>query len=259
MSQPRRGRRPALESLEARLVMSTATGAAHPAAAQRHAGAAAPAAQVGGAVPGDVTGDGVANAADLQAFAKAFTSHIGDAYYNPAIDFGHTGFISQQDGKFIERRLTNPPPARPLKVYLRLPPGEQILGHHPSNSGGATYDQDVTIIGRTTPYAIVFADSGQGNFTFDGKAIIADQNGFFTDPVRNVDGINNFEFLAYDSRGQQTIRAFPIIWIKAFYSRHFHYRTGTPVGGIQPTTGNAGTTSGGTSTTGGGTGTTSNF
>ena len=217
MPQPRNRRGFAPESLEPRLTLSGSTLATPPVAAEvRAATPAAPTAA-------DVNGDGVVDRADLLAFAKAFKSHSTDAFYDPKIDFGHTGFISQQDGKFIERHLTSPPPNRPLAVYLRLAAGEQVLGHHPSNSGGSTYQKSVTIIGRTTPDALVFADSGQGNYTFDGAALIADAKGFFSFPVTNRQGINNYEFLAVDSYGHQTIRAFPVIWIKFFYSRHFHY------------------------------------
>jgi len=284
MPKPRNRRGLAPESLEARLALSTAAPVPHPVPSEVRIAAAPPhnhaparlhnpepgAVQAlavdaraanpppGGPLPGDVNGDGVVDRGDLLAFSKAFLSHSTDAFYNPNVDIGHTGFISQQDGKFIERHLTNPPPDRPLAVYLRLPPSEQDFGHHPSNSGGATYQRSVTIIGRTTPDALVFADSGQGNYTFNGPALVADQHGFFSFPVRNAEGINNYEFLAVDAYGHQTIRAFPIIWIRYFASRHFHYLRGPSAGqagtssGMAPLVGGTGSAMGGTNGTSGG-------
>lgn len=278
MPKPRNRRGLAPESLEARLALSTAASVSHPVPAEVAITSAPPHAHgparlqnpesgaiqgpavdarvanpsPGSPLPGDVNGDGVVDRVDLLAFSKAFLSHSTDAFYNPNVDIGHTGFISQQDGKFIERHLTNPPPDRPLAVYLRLPAGEQDFGHHPSVSGGATYQRSVTIIGRTTPDALVFADSGQGNFTFNGPALVADPRGFFSFPVRNREGINNYEFLAVDARGRQTIRAFPIIWIRFFDSRHFHYRLGSSggqgasTGGMPPLGGGTGSSPGGT-------------
>lgn len=171
------------------------------------------------ALPGDVNGDGQVNISDLQAFAKAYLTVKGDALYNPAADANHNGFIGHGDARIILRNETPLTPKIPLKIELSLAPGDQIQGPHSINSGGVTNKQTVTIVGHTTPGSIIFADSGNGDYTFTGKAIVPDANGNFTFSATNTQGINNFEFLAIDPFGQQTIQDYPVFW-EAFAAPH---------------------------------------
>jgi len=166
-------------------------------------------------LPGDVNGDGVVNYTDELLFAKAFPSIRGEAKYNPADDFNHNGFVGQGDARLLLRNLTPVEPPRPLTVDLRLYPGQQIEGHRPSNSGGVTPFQTITILGHTTPGSFVFVDGGLGNYKFNGSVVPADPAGNFSVGGMNTQGINNFEFLIVDPRGDQIIRAFPVYWTNA--------------------------------------------
>ena len=170
-------------------------------------------------LPGDITGDGQVNFEDLQAYTKAYKTHKGDALYDPATDANLNNQIGQTDARALVRNLKPLGPKVPLKVDLALSPKDSVRGHVPSNSGGHTYHEFATILGRTTPGSIVFADGGLGNYSFDGPAIATDAQGNFSVVVKNVDGVSNFEFLVVDPYGQQTIRAFPIYYFSAVYSR----------------------------------------
>jgi hypothetical protein len=164
-------------------------------------------------LPGDANGDGHVDFADLQAFPIAFKSHINEPNYNPALDANHNGFIGQGDARFLERNLSPITQRIPLEIRLHLAPGEQVLHPDIHNSGGITLHPDITIVGQTTPGAIVFSDSEQGNFTFDGAALATDANGNFAQHFHLTERLTNFEFLAIDPFGQQTIRSFPIRWL----------------------------------------------
>ncbi len=88
-------------------------------------------------------------------------------------------------------------------------------GTNYENSGGITRLLHVTVVGRTTPGSIIFADSGLGDYTFTGRALATDERGNFSidfdlDPR---DKLKNTEYLVIDPYGQQTIRAFPILYI----------------------------------------------
>jgi hypothetical protein len=161
------------------------------------------------ALPGDANGDGHVSFDDLQAFAQAFKSHTNDAFYNPALDANKNGFIGIGDAKFLERNFSPLTPKAPLRMELHLAPGEQVLHPGISNSGGITYRADVTIVGHTTPGAIVFSDSQLGNFAFDGAALATDATGLFVQHVHLTSALTNFTFMAIDPFGQQTIRSFP--------------------------------------------------
>lgn len=166
------------------------------------------------ALPGDVNGDGKVNLQDLKAFVPAYLTRKPDAFYNPAADANLNGFVGQGDAKALLRNLPPPTPKVPLKIDLHLAPGDQVPGHHSATSGGVTAKETVTILGRTTPGAIVFADSGLGDYTFTGPAIAPDARGNFSLRVTNKEGLNNFNFLAIDPYGQQAIRSFPIFWTR---------------------------------------------
>ncbi len=162
--------------------------------------------------------------ADLQAYASSYLSVSGDPDFTPQYDFNGTGFIGQPDATPILRGLAAITPKTPLKVSLKLAPGEQVQGHHPADSGGVTRLGTVTVVGKTTPNSIVFIDGptssthqqSTGNFKFQGGAIATDSQGNFTYTVKlaNVSrggsllGVN---FLIRTPFNQQVIRSFPIL------------------------------------------------
>jgi hypothetical protein len=158
---------------------------------------------------GDVNGDGQVNLADLTAFAPAYLTHAGDAFFNPAADANGNGFIGQVDAVALEQNLTPPTPPIPLRVQIALAPGDQARSGE-KNSGGFTYKSTVTIVGRTTPGSLVFSDSGQGDFSFTGPFYHADANGLFMVRQSLRDPLTNTEFLIIDPFGHRLIAAFPI-------------------------------------------------
>jgi hypothetical protein len=169
-------------------------------------------------LPGDTTGDHVVDVQDLAAFRTSFNAHAGSPRYNPLTDVNENGFVGHNDGKAIERNISPLTPPGPLNVELDLAPGEKILSPHSeglavSNSGGLTRLSDVTVVGHTTPYSIIFVDGGLGNFRFDGAATFADANGNFSVSFHLKDQLTNTEYLVIDPYLQQTIRAFPIVKI----------------------------------------------
>lgn len=165
-------------------------------------------------LPGDINGDGHVDLADVQAFVLAFKSFAGDAFYKPSADADHNGFIGQGDARFLERNLTPLTPRMPLSIDLALAHGEEVRRVSTHVSGGETRNPDIMIVGKTTPGAIVFADDQLGNYTFSGAALATDAQGNFSFPFHLKDRLTNFEFLAIDPFGQQTVRAFPVIWLK---------------------------------------------
>ncbi len=168
--------------------------------------------QLAATLPGDINGDGQVTLADLQAFPRYYLAKRGDPSYNPAADADHNGFIGHGDARLLLRNLTPLSPKVPISIQLSLAPGDQVKGPTTQNSGGVTNKEKVTILGHTTPGSIIFADSGNGDYTFTGEALATDARGNFSIEVTNKEGLNNFEFLAIDPYGQQTIRAFPIFW-----------------------------------------------
>ncbi len=202
--------RPGVEPLDSRLVMS----ASHPALAAPlvHPAAVAPA----------FTAD------DLRAFADAYLSSRGDSNFNPAYDVNHNGKIGQGDALPILRALAPISPRVPPRLELALAPGDQVSGHHPANSGGVTRKATVTIIGRTTPNAIVFLDqptpqtkatTATGNFRFQGGALVSDSQGYFAQTIAlgklgHSGSLTNNAFLVKDPFGRHMERAFPVLRIR---------------------------------------------
>jgi hypothetical protein len=149
----------------------------------------------------------------LNGFVKAYQSHVGEPNYNPAFDLNHNGQIGQTDGRLLLHLL--PPLSRrvPLTIRLTLAPDDKAKGHVPTNLGGDTHSKDPTILGHTTPGALVFTGNGTLDLKLRGPALVADENGNFSLKVNLTDGINQFDFQAVDPFGQQKLRAFPIYWL----------------------------------------------
>jgi hypothetical protein len=171
-------------------------------------------------LPGDINGDGQVTLADLQLFPKRYRTQVGDALYNPAADANLNGQIGQEDAKALLRNLRPLTPRIPLKVNLSLLPSEDIRGDVPSNSGGHTYFQKVTILGKTTPGSIVFTDTSAADYSFNGPAAATNAKGEFSFVVTNKDGVNNNDFLVIDPYGQQHVQDYPIYYFPAVYTRH---------------------------------------
>jgi hypothetical protein len=171
-------------------------------------------------LPGDILGTGQVTYADLAAFPKLFNTQVGDALYNPAADANLNGFIGQDDAKALIRNLNPGVPKKPLEVNLFLTPREDVKGNVPSNSGGHTFAQTVTIMGRTTPGSIVFFDSSSADYTFNGGAAATNAQGFFSVTSKNTQGINNNDFLVISPFGQQKVQDYPIYYFPAVYHAH---------------------------------------
>ena len=164
-------------------------------------------------LPGDVTGTGQVTLADLKAFSSHYLTTTNDALYSPLADANQNGQVGIVDARFLERNLKPLGPKVPMFINFTLAPGDAVVGHHSSISGGATRKEEVTILGRTVPGSIVFADSGLGDYTFVGPALPTDAHGNFSITVKNREGVNQYDFLAIDPYGQQIIRDFPIFWV----------------------------------------------
>ena len=167
--------------------------------------------------------------ADLQAYARAYLTTLGEPDFTPQFDFNGTGFIGQPDATPILRGLASITPHIPLKLSLKLAPGEQVSGHHPATSGGVTRDATVTVIGKTTPNSIVFLDSpfttsnhsasATGNFKFEGGALATDSQGNFSFTINlaalsHGGSLTATNYLVRTPFNQQLIRAFPILRIR---------------------------------------------
>jgi hypothetical protein len=163
-------------------------------------------------LPGDVNGDGQVTVADLAAFAPHFLSNAGGSLYDPAADANLNGQVAAGDARYIERNMAPLTRRVPTFVTFHLGPGEQVRQHPSTNSGGVTYDKNVTIIGHTIPGALVFSDSADADYTFTGPILPTDARGIFTLNATLTSGINNFDFLIVDQFGRQFIKDFPVFW-----------------------------------------------
>jgi hypothetical protein len=149
----------------------------------------------------------------LNEFTKYYPSVAGAPNYNPAFDLNHNGQIGQTDGRILLHSLPPLSPKIPLTLNLTLAPQDQVHSHVPTNSGGETYSKDPTVLGHTTPGALIFTGSGPVDMKLRGPAVVADAKGNFYLKVKLTSGINEFDFQAVDPYGQQTLRAFPILWM----------------------------------------------
>ena len=199
MSSRPRKLRPHLDRLETRLALS------------------------GAPVPGDLGG---VVAPSLQAFVDAYPSTRGQANYNPAVDANHNGQIGHADALPILASLAAVTPRVPLRISINLAPGQEARDPHPRNSGGVTHLGRVTVVGRTTPNAVVYLDSPlsafkgkaagrstAGTYAFAGPALAADSRGYFSYNINLPDRLTNTEYLIRDPFGHQKVFAFPILRI----------------------------------------------
>lgn len=197
MTRPRTRIRPDVEALDPRLALS--------------AGAVGSAAAAARFTPDD-----------LRRYADSYLAVRGGPRYDPALDFDRNGQIDRADVVPILRGLEGQTPRRPFVLTLRLAAGEQVRTPHPSNNGGVTRRGNVTVIGQTTPNSVIFTDetteqAGRplGTYEFQGKVLVSDAQGRFTNPVKLVDpstggSITNTQYLVKTPFGQRVVRAFPI-------------------------------------------------
>ena len=176
--------------------------------------------QVRTTLVGDVNGDGTVNFADLQAFAPTYGSQQGESNYDIAADFNQNGVINLYDAKALLHNMAPLTPRLPLATRLTLAPQDQIHYSGPTNLGGATFQEVVTILGHTTPGSLVIEDNntsrlpgGTQAYKFTGPAVATNANGFFSVTSTNNQGLNNNDFLIIDPFGQQMIIDFPVFWI----------------------------------------------
>lgn len=207
MPKESRRYRPRVEGLEVKLTLSGAA----PLSASR--AEAAGWTQVAG---------GQDTYATLTAFTQSYPSLLGGPRYNPEFDLNHNGRIGQDDGKLLLRSL--PPLSRriPISLNLWIAPQDRVRGHHPANSGGVTHSMEPTVLGRTTPGALVFTGSGTVDFKLNGPAVVADSRGNFSYKLTLTAGINQLDFQAVDPYGQQKTLSFPIYWTtyRAYEMKH---------------------------------------
>jgi hypothetical protein len=158
----------------------------------------------------------------LVAFTQAYPSTFGGPRYNPDFDLNHNGRVGQTDGKMLLKSL--PPLSRkvPISLNLRIARRDRVNGHHPTNSGGVTHSRVPTVIGHTTPGAIIFTGTGTTDIKLKGPAYVADANGNFSFKIKLDAGINQLDLQAFDPYGQQKLRAFPIYWttFRAYQMKH---------------------------------------
>ena len=161
---------------------------------------------------GDVNGDGTVNLADEQAFANAYVEEVHQPGYVASADYNQNGIVNLYDGLALERNMPIPPKPRKNLVAINLTPQDQIHYSGPTNSGGVTAKENVSIVGYTTPGSVVLVDSTLGNYRFDSEALATNASGFFTVQAKNTQGINTYDFKVLTPFGQQLIRSFPVYW-----------------------------------------------
>lgn len=206
MSKARSKFRLALETLESRLALSPA----RPLAA-----AVAPLPKPMHRPPAPVVFPGAEETMEtLREFTRIYPTRVGRANYDPAFDLNNNGLIGQGDGKMLLRALPPVAPRRPLRLAVALAPDSKAKGTVPTNLGGATQTKTPTILGRTSPGALIFTGTGTVDLRLQGPAYVADERGEFSVTLDLTSGLNQFNLQAVDRYGQQTLRAFPIMWTR---------------------------------------------
>ena len=197
MSKTRKRCQLSMDILEERLTMSAG-----------HALRVPPTAQVGSASVQPVD-----TIAVLEGFTKSYLSRVGDPNFNPAYDLNHNGQIGQVDGRLLLRSLPPVSPKVPLRITVTLATQDKAKSPLPQNSGGVTHSKTPTVLGHTSPGALIFTGSGTVDLKLRRPVLVADAQGNFSFKDELIDGINQLDFLAVDRYGQQNLRAFPIYWL----------------------------------------------
>ncbi|WP_422926305.1 hypothetical protein [Singulisphaera sp. PoT] len=203
MANDRKRCRPGIEGLEGRLALSTVAAAPAQQAQPRSSTISAALAK------GDTAASTVAT---LQSFTQAYLSRVGDPNYNPAFDLNHNGQVGQDDGKILVGALPPLTGRVPLDLRLTVAPQDKACGKTSTNLGGASAHKVTTVIGHTTPGALIFTGTGTLDLKLRGPAAVADAQGNFSVKVTLENGINQLDFQVVDHYGQQYLRAFPILW-----------------------------------------------
>ena len=76
-----------------------------------------------------------------------------------------------------------------------------------------THSKTPTVLGHTSPGALIFTGTGTVDLKLRGPAYVADANGNFAFKDNLTDGINQLDIQVVDRYGQQNLRAFPILWL----------------------------------------------
>lgn len=200
----------ALETLESRLAFS----AVRPLAAVAAAARPIPRPPARPPIVAPTLPEAAETVATLREFAQHYPTRIGEPNYDPAFDLNHNGLIGQGDGKLLIRSLPPAAPRRPLRLAVTLAPDSQAKGSVPTNSGGDTQTKTPTILGRTSPGALIFTGSGLVDLRLTGPALVADERGNFSTTLDLDTGITQFNLMVVDHYGQQHLRAFPIFWTR---------------------------------------------
>ena len=162
-------------------------------------------------LPGDANGDGRVTIADLTALVASYHTSAGGAAFHPAADANSNDYVGGGDAALTLRNSPPSSPKVPLYISIHLAPGEQVQHPSGSNSGGITYDKDVTVEGHTIPGSIAFVDSGLGNYRFTGPALATDSEGNFSYNLDLKARFTSTEYLVVDPFGRSKIFAFPIL------------------------------------------------
>lgn len=206
MSKARPKFRFALEALESRLAFS----AVRPLAVA--AGHAIPGPPARPPIVAPVIPGAAETIATLREFTQHYPSRVGEPNYDPAFDLNQNGLIGQGDGKLLLRALPPVSPRRPLRLAVTLAPDSQARGTVPTNLGGVTQTKTPTILGRTSPGALIFTGTGLVDLRLTGPALVADEHGNFSTTLDLDAGVSQFDLMVVDRYGQQYLRAFPIMW-----------------------------------------------
>ncbi len=155
-------------------------------------------------LPGDLNGDGKVDLADLEIFAPAYNTTLGQAKYNPAADFNQNGVINLYDAKVILHNMAPLTPKIPLHVRIHLAPSDQVPYKGTDNSGGVTAKRVVTVVGYTTPGSLVFEDTNVKRQNLVGTT----QNYTWHGPA-HVAGRKRFLLVSGDQQGRPEQQRFP--------------------------------------------------